>query len=111
MTNRRKMRKSFQGLSLGFGAIVCALACGADDRQAGSAPHARGGNVVLDPASLDPPRLDPPRLDPPRLDPPRHVANALPAGEQLSPACDDSPLAKACGDPADKTRAARTRTA
>ena len=101
MTNRRKMRKSFQGLSLGFGAIVCALACGADDRQAGSAPHARGGNVVLDPASLDPPRLDPPR----------HVANALPAGEQLSPACDDSPLAKACGDPADKTRAARTRTA
>ena len=100
MTNRRKMRKSFQGLSLGFGAIVCALACGADDKQAGTAPNARGGNDVLDPSSLDPSRLDPPSK----------VADALPAGDQLSPACDDSPLATACGDPADKTRSAGTRT-
>jgi hypothetical protein len=99
------MRKSFQGLGLGFGAIVCALACGADDKQAATPPNARGGNDVLHPSSLDRPSLDRSGVDPPS-----DVAGALPAGEQLSPACDDSPLSTACKDPADRTGVARSKT-
>jgi hypothetical protein len=75
VTNRRKMQNSFHGLSPGFGAIVCALGCRADSAETGSPPGIRGGNAALDPAP--------------------DVKGAPPAGDQLSPACDDSPLSTA----------------
>src|SRR5262245_10371347 len=72
VTNLRKMRTSVHGLCLGFGAIVCALACGAgEEDQAPSAPD----------------EPDKPRVELP------------PPGDQLSPVCDDSPLAKCPDDP------------
>ncbi|MEY4550908.1 MAG: Serine/threonine-protein kinase pkn1, partial [Pseudomonadota bacterium] len=77
MTNRRKT-KSFQGLCLGFGAIVCALACGADEKEAPSDAPATGVDS----------------------DPTKDVAQVPPTGGQLSPACDDSPLAT-CPDAPD----------
>jgi hypothetical protein len=79
VTNRRKIRNSFHGLSYGFGAIVCALACGAGDKEAGNPLDARGGNAALQPA--------------------RDAKGTSPAGDQLSPACDDSPLSTPCTDP------------
>ena len=69
MTDPRKMTTSVQNLCFGFGAIVCALACGAGNE--GSTPT-NGG--------------DQPGQDLPQ------------PGPQLSPACDDNPLAKACSD-------------
>ncbi len=69
MTDRRK-RKSFQGLCLGFGAIVCALACGADENEASN--EATGSGTPAD------------------------VSKPPPAGDQLSPRCDDTPLATGC---------------
>jgi hypothetical protein len=78
VTNRRKMLKSFHGLSLGFSAIVCALACLAGDEDQGSSPGAPGGTETLAPSS--------------------NLPDVPPAGEQLSPACDDTPLSTACAD-------------
>ena len=80
MTDRRK-RKSFQGLCLGFGAIVCALACGADEKAATSAGPGSGAPTG--------------RPD---------VANA-PPNDGLSPECDDTPQAAGCpGAPGPDTR-------
>ena len=91
MTNRRKIRNSFHGLSYGFGAIVCALACGAGEKETGNHPgdplDARGGNQALQPA--------------------RDAKGTSPAGDQLSPACDDSPLSTACKDPANQAASVR----
>jgi mono/diheme cytochrome c family protein len=76
VTNLGK-KKSFQGLCLGFGAIVCALACGADEKQAPS--DATGSGAPSDA---------------------NDVTNVPPGGGQLSPACDDSPLATGgCPEP------------
>lgn len=72
MTNRRKIQNRFPGLSLGFSAIVCALACGSGGEKSGSAANVAGGR--------------------PMLDPPRHAVGIPPAEDQLSPACDDTPL-------------------
>ena len=85
MTNRRKMRNGFHGLSLGFSAIVCALAASSGDLHSGSAPAARGGGPALDAA--------------------RPVASVPPPGDQLSPACDDTPLSTACAPDPDGTPA------
>jgi mono/diheme cytochrome c family protein len=68
VTNLRKMTTSVQNLCFGFGAIVCALACGASDEGAPTPPD-----------GPDSPRTDVP-----------------PPEQQLSPVCDDNPLAKAC---------------
>jgi hypothetical protein len=77
VTNRRKIRNGFHGLSLGFSAIVCALACSSGDED--HAPRdAPGGSGPLDL--------------------PGNVAGTPPAGDQLSPACDDTPLSTACSD-------------
>ena len=73
MTNRRKT-DGFQGSSLGFSAIVCALACGSGDENKGSPSDAPGE----------------------KLAPARNVRGMPPAGDQLSPACDDTPLSTAC---------------
>ena len=78
MTNRRKIRNSFHGLSYGFGAIVCALACGAGNQETGNSLDAHASNGALQPA--------------------RGAKGASPGGDQLSPACDDSPLSTPCKD-------------
>jgi hypothetical protein len=78
VTNRRKMLNRFHGLSLGFSAIVCALACGSGDQKKDSSADAPGRGETLDP--------------------PRNVEGTPPAGDQLSPACDDTPLSTACAD-------------
>jgi mono/diheme cytochrome c family protein len=78
VTNRRKT-KSFQGLCLGFGAIVCALACGADEKEAPSDAPATGVDS----------------------DPTKDVTEVPSTGGQLSPACDDSPLVTGCPDAPD----------
>jgi len=74
VTNLRKMRKSFHGPRLGFSALVCVLACGSGDEEIGGVPDTPGSAETLAP---------------------RDDLRAPPAGDQLSPACDDTPLSTA----------------